>query len=174
MDGGSRLTTEAKLRPYEAMFLVHNKEARKTHEYLEEHVRALLGKVGAKVSRFARWDQRQLAYEIKGQREGIFYLCYAEIDPSAIAALRREAELSELVLRMLVLALDRIPTEEEARKRSSTAEEAMREGEELRGEVGYDGGGDRRRGRGGGGGGGGGGMRSSEPAGAPPAENAES
>ena len=34
----------------------------------------------------------------------------------------------------------RIPTEEELRKRSSSAEEAMREGEELRGEGGYDGG----------------------------------
>src|SRR5262245_44860262 len=129
------------------MFLAYNKEARKTHEYLEEHVKALLEKVGAKVVRFNRWDQRQLAYEVKGQREGIFYLVYVEADPESIASLKREAELSELVLRMLILALDRIPTEEELRKRSSTAEEAMREGEELRGEGGFDGGrSDRRRG----------------------------
>ena len=57
-----------------------------------------------------------------------------------ISHLKREAELSELVLRALVLALDRIPTEDELRKRSSSAEEAMREGEELRGEGGFDGG----------------------------------
>jgi small subunit ribosomal protein S6 len=141
---------KARSRPYEAMFLAFNKEARKTHEYLEEHVKALLEKVGAKVVRFHRWDQRQLAYEVKGQREGIFYLCYFESDPQSIATLKREAELSELLLRMLILALDRIPTEEEVRKRSTTAEEAMREGEELRGEGGFDGGGrgDRRRGRG--------------------------
>jgi len=143
------VTAEVAMRPYEAMFLVYNKEARKTHEYLEEHVRALLEKVGAKVVRFHRWDQRQLAYEVKGQREGIFYLCYLEARTDAIGALRREAELSELVLRMLLLALDRIPSEEEMRRRSSTAEEAMREGEELRGEGGFDGRGDRRRGRGG-------------------------
>lgn len=139
------------LRPYEAMFLVFNKEARKTHEYLEEHVKALLEKVGAKVVRFHRWDQRQLAYEIKGQREGIFYLLYLEADPASIATLKREVELSELVLRSLILALDRIPTEEELHKRSNSAEEAMREGEELRGEGGFDGGGrDRRHGRSGG------------------------
>jgi small subunit ribosomal protein S6 len=155
------LTTEVRLlRPYEAMFLLSNKEARKTHEYLEEHVKALLEKVGAKLVRFHKWDQRQLAYEIKGQREGIFYLVYFEADPSAIATLKRETELSELVLRMLLLALDRIPTEDELRKRSSSAEEAMREGEELRGEGGFDGGGDRRRGRSGGG-------RGFEPSGAP-------
>jgi small subunit ribosomal protein S6 len=156
------------MRPYEGMFLVFNKEARKTHEYLEEHVNGLLAKVGAKVVRFGRWDQRQLAYEIKGQREGIFYLVYFEADPNAITALRREAELSELVLRLLVLALDRIPSEDELRQRSHTAEEAMREGEEFRGEGGYGDGGDRRRGRSGGGGrfeGGGGGGPSAEPAG---------
>jgi len=135
-------------RPYEVMFLVYNKEARKTHEYLEEHVKALIEKVGAKVVRFHKWDQRQLAYEIKGQREGIFYLAYLEAGTDTIASLKREMELSEMVLRTLLLALDRIPTEEELRKRSTTAEEAMREGEELRGEGGFDGGGDRRRSRG--------------------------
>jgi small subunit ribosomal protein S6 len=135
----------APVRPYEGMFVVFNKEARKTHDYLEEHVKALLEKVGAKVVRFNKWDQRQLAFEMNGQREGIYYLCYFEAPTSAIANLKRETELSELVLRALVLALDRIPTEEELRRRSSSAEEAMREGEELRGEGGFDGG---RRSRG--------------------------
>ncbi len=137
--------TLARVRPYEGMFVVFNKEARKTHDYLEEHVKALLEKVGAKVARFTKWDQRQLAFEMNGQREGIYYLCYFEAPTDVIANLKREAELSELVLRALILALDRIPTEEELRKRSSSAEEAMREGEELRGEGGFDGG---RRSRG--------------------------
>ena len=144
-------TAAAVTRPYEVMFLVYNKEARKTHEYLEEHVKALIEKVGAKVVRFHKWDQRQLAYEIKGQREGIFYLAYLEAGTDTITALKREMELSEIVLRTLLLALDRIPTEDELRKRSTSAEEAMREGEELRGEGGFDGGGrDRRHGRSGG------------------------
>jgi small subunit ribosomal protein S6 len=142
-------TAPARVRPYEGMFVVFNKEARKTHEYLEEHVKALLEKVHAKVVRFTKWDQRQLAFEINGQREGIYYLCYFEAPTDAIAHLKRESELSELVLRALILALDRIPTEEELRKRSSSAEEAMREGEELRGEGGFDGGGRRPRGGGG-------------------------
>ena len=43
-----------RVRPYEGMFVVFNKEARKTHEYLEEHVKALLEKIGAKISRFTK------------------------------------------------------------------------------------------------------------------------
>lgn len=158
---------EVRLRPYEAMFLVFNKEAKKSHDYLEEHLKGLLEKVGAKISRFGKWEQRSLAYEIKGQRDGIFYLCYFEIDPKAISTLKREAELSELVLRVLILALDRVPTEDEERRRAAAVEEALREGEEQRGEGGFDGGGgggggggDRRRGRGPRGDGGGGGEPS--------------
>jgi small subunit ribosomal protein S6 len=149
--GSGAASSAAQLRPYEAMFLVFNKEARKSHDYLEEHLKALLEKVGAKLSRFVKWEQRSLAYEIKGQRDGIFYLCYFEADPKSIATLKRETELSELVLRMLLLALDRIPTEDEERKRATAVEEALREGEEQRGEGSFDGGGggDRRRGRGG-------------------------
>ncbi len=147
------MSSEVRMRPYEAMFLVFNKEARKSHDYLEEHIKSLLEKVGATVSRFNKWEQRSLAYEIKGQREGIFFLTYFEANPAVIGTLKREAELSELVLRMLVLALDRIPTEDEERRRATSVEEALREGEEQRGEGGFDGGGERgggerRRGRG--------------------------
>ncbi|MSR45610.1 MAG: 30S ribosomal protein S6 [Planctomycetes bacterium] len=145
--------TATRLRPYEAMFLVFNKEAKKSHDYLEEHLKALLDKVGAKLVRFGKWEQRSLAYEIKGQRDGIFYLTYFEVDPKAITTLKREAELSEFVLRVLILALDRVPTEDDERRRAGSIEEALREGEEQRGEGGFDGGGgggggDRRRGRG--------------------------
>jgi small subunit ribosomal protein S6 len=92
----------ARTRAYEGMFVAFNKEARKTHEYLEEHIQALLTKVGAKVVRFHKWDQRQLAFEINGQREGIYYLVYFEAPTDVIAHLKREAELSEPVLRALV------------------------------------------------------------------------
>lgn len=148
-EASAQSAATATLRPYEAMFLAFNKEARKDHGYLEEHIQGLLAKVGAKVVRFHRWDQRQLAYEIAGQRDGIFYLCYFEAPTSAVAPLRREAELSDLVLRLIVLALESIPSEDELRRRSSSTEEAMREGEELRGEGGFDGGERRRRSSGG-------------------------
>lgn len=117
--------------PYEGMFVVHNKEAKKDHDYLEEYIRGVLDKVGATVVRLAKWDERQLAYEIEGQRDGIFYLCHFESEGSRIADLRREARLSEVILRLLVLKLDEIPSEDEVRRRSGRAvkeEETKEEG----------------------------------------------
>jgi ribosomal protein S6 len=92
----------ARTRAYEGMFVAFNKEARKTHEYLEEHIQALLTKVGAKVVRFHKWDQRQLAFEINGQREGIYYLVYFEAPTDVIAHQARGG--ASIVLRALVRA----------------------------------------------------------------------
>ncbi len=110
-------------QPYEVMFVVYNKDGQKNHGYLEEHLRGLLARIDANVVRINRWDERQLAYEIKGQKEGIFYLAYFEADGEKIAQLRRDSGLSEYVLRLLVLRLDRIPTEEEVRAQSGAIEE---------------------------------------------------
>ena len=109
------------MNPYEGMFVVYNKEAQKEHDYLEQLVTGLLEKVGAQLVRLTKWDERQLAYEINGQRDGIFYLAHFEAPGDAIAALKREAELNEIVLRLLVLRLDRIPTEEEVDRKSGRA-----------------------------------------------------
>ena len=115
--------------PYEGMFVVYNKEAQKTHDYLEQHIRDVLTKVGATVVRLSKWDERQLAYEIKGQRDGIFYLCYFDSEGGKLADLRREAELSEIILRLLVLQLDEVPSEEEVLKRSGRSRKESEEAE---------------------------------------------
>ncbi len=109
------------------MFVLFNKEAQKDHDYLEEHVKQLIDKVGGTVKRLSKWDERQLAYEINGQRDGIFYLCFFEAEGSVIAELRRECELSELVLRLLVLRLDKIPSEEDVRRQSGRRAEKEEE-----------------------------------------------
>ena len=109
---------EQGLNPYETMFVVANKEARKSHDYLETHIRELVEKVGGRVARIDKWDERQLAYQIDGQKEGIFYLGFVEAEGSAITNLKREAELSELILRMLVLRLDKVPDQEEVDRQS--------------------------------------------------------
>jgi ribosomal protein S6 len=107
------------------MFVVYNKDAQQSRDYLEEHLKRMLSKVGAELIRMTKWDERQLAYEINGQTDGIFYLTYFEASGSAIKDLRREAELSEIVLRLLVLHLDAVPAEEDVkgpRRRSEESE----------------------------------------------------
>ncbi len=131
--------------PYEAMFLVdpvkHGEDAAGT----EKVVSALLEKHGAKVTRFEKWDDRKLAYDIKGHKRGIYLLALFEMPGANLNALRGDCELNETILRQLILRLDTdIPTylEQCAKYQEKTREElesrraARREDEEREGEEG--------------------------------------
>ncbi len=52
------------------------------------------------------WGRRRLAYEINGQREGLYVLFYADIDADAIDELDRNFRLSNSVLRHLIVRPD--------------------------------------------------------------------
>lgn len=132
--------------PYEAMFLVdpvkHGADAAGT----EKVVSTLLEKHGAKVTRFERWDDRKLAYDIRGHKRGIYLLALFEMPGNNVSALRDDCELDETILRQLILRLDTdIPTylEKCAKYQEKTREElesrrAARRDDEEQGEEGID------------------------------------
>lgn len=93
--------------PYEGMFLVDPVAHAADPEGVEKSVRALLEKHGAKVHDFARWDERKLAYEIKGHKRGVYLLSRFEIPGGNVDALAKECRITETILRQLLLRLDR-------------------------------------------------------------------
>jgi small subunit ribosomal protein S6 len=112
--------------PYEAMFLVdpvkHTADAAAT----EKVVSGLLEKHGAKMHRFERWDERKLAYDIKGHKRGVYLLALFEMPGKNLRPLRDDCELTEMILRQLILRLDTdIPTylEQCAKYQEKTREE---------------------------------------------------
>lgn len=52
------------------------------------------------------WEERKLAYPIRGQRKGTYWLNYFKIESDKIPALERECQLSESILRALILKVD--------------------------------------------------------------------
>ncbi|MFH0944189.1 MAG: 30S ribosomal protein S6 [Planctomycetota bacterium] len=94
---------------YEGMFLTHNKEARKETDYLAEHVKELIEKAGGEIAQMARWDERRLAYPVKGVTHGVYYLTYFTGDAGTDSRLRSGVRLSNLILRHLTLKLDKLP-----------------------------------------------------------------
>ncbi len=88
---------------YEGMFLFDSNLAGKDWPGLENHVSDLLAKNGAEVVYSERWPDRKLAYELKGCRKGTYYLVYFKAPPPSIPAIRRDCEISERILRLLVV-----------------------------------------------------------------------
>ena len=94
---------------YEAMFLLDNQVVREDWKKAKSVVTDLLKKHGGRVSCARRWDERRLAYPISRHRRATFCLAYYEMPDEGITALRRDLDLSENILRYLILAKDQVP-----------------------------------------------------------------
>jgi small subunit ribosomal protein S6 len=109
--GLARETVLDRTRTYECMCLLDNREVRKGWEPLKATVAGLFTKHGAEVLSARRWDERRLAYPINGQQRGTFLLTYVKVGTDQLAAIRRELQFSEPVLRTLMHVCDDIPQE---------------------------------------------------------------
>ena len=116
------------MHPYEGMFLVDPTMHTADTEAVENTVKALLEKHGAKISQFERWDERKLAYEINGHKRGIYLLSYFEMPGENVDAMRRETRIIESIVRQMIVRLDDdIPTYLE---KSAKYYDTMREDQE--------------------------------------------
>ena len=98
-----------RVNTYECMCLLDNREVRKGWEPLKDAVAGLFTKHKAKVLSSRRWDERRLAYPIKGQLRATYLLLYIEIATSELPGLRRELEFSDAILRNLITDCLEVP-----------------------------------------------------------------
>jgi len=78
---------------------------------IKAEVDRLMERAEATVLACGKWDERRLAYEIRGVKRAVYVLTYFEADPGKIAALERDAELSESIVRYLVVRADHVTEE---------------------------------------------------------------
>jgi small subunit ribosomal protein S6 len=99
-------------RTYEIMYLLDNNAVRAGWNEAKAAATGLIVKHGGKVLSARRWDERKLAYPIKQRRRGTYLLAYGELGPDGVATLRRELDLTESVLRYLILSAEAVPAQE--------------------------------------------------------------
>lgn len=52
------------------------------------------------------WEERRLAYSVKGHKKGTYWLAYFRLPAAALAGIRQHLQLSETILRMLFVKVD--------------------------------------------------------------------
>ncbi|MCK4601083.1 MAG: 30S ribosomal protein S6 [Phycisphaerae bacterium] len=119
---------------YEGMFLVD--AGSPDFEASSQPVRTVLERSEAELLAIKPWDERRLAYEIKGRKRGLYVLTYFKLDPAKVTELERDVELNEDILRMLVLRRDHLTDEQINAQTPAMAVERMAdaEGDEKAGE----------------------------------------
>jgi small subunit ribosomal protein S6 len=92
-----------------------------------EHIKDVLAKGGSNVTSLVKWDERRLAYDIKGNKRGVYFLARFYCDGTKVKEIERDCRLSEKLLRALITRNDEL-TEEQM----SNAEAAQRTADEAR------------------------------------------
>jgi len=75
-------------------------------ENLLNRVKGYLAQADADVLSFKSWGLRRLAYTLKNQKEGQYYLVQCAMVPEKVSEFRRSLTLAEGVLREMVIRVD--------------------------------------------------------------------
>lgn len=122
------------LRKYEGMFLL-DPATTTDWESAQAELTRLLGRIDARLIASTKWDERRLAFEIGGRKRGLYALAYFEADAGKIGELERDAQLSEAVLRCLVVRVDHM-TEEQMQQVGPRASDEYEDDDDDRGRRG--------------------------------------
>ena len=98
------------MNQYEGMFLF-DPTFGSSVENCESEVRRLMERAEAELLFCRKWDERRLAYRIKGRKRGVYVLVYFRSLPDRITGLERDVKLNENILRLLVVRADGVSRE---------------------------------------------------------------
>lgn len=109
---------------YEGMFLF---DAGRVSEWsaVEQELTRLFERIGATQRVAIKYDERKLAYEIKKRKRGLYVLVYFEADSQKIGELERDARLSEVLLRVLILRAEGVTDERIEELKSKPADQSI-------------------------------------------------
>ncbi len=107
---------------YEGMFLFNNAALSSDLKQAVEHVKEILDRAGADIQAIHKWDDRRLAYPIRGQKRGLYILAYFHVAGVQIANIERDINLSEYLLRGMILKAEHMGDVELQQARDKAAQ----------------------------------------------------
>jgi len=90
-------------RLYEGLFLIDSAKAAADWDGVLTAATTILERAGAEIVSIRKWGERRLAYQIKGVERGTYILTYFNVDGQKISQIERDVQLSELIMRALIL-----------------------------------------------------------------------
>jgi small subunit ribosomal protein S6 len=91
---------------YEGMFILDSNRYGRDPETVSGQIPAMIEKLGGEMLVSRLWEERRLAYAVKGQRKGAYWLTYFRLDAGQLGDLRRQCQITEDILRVLFLKVD--------------------------------------------------------------------
>lgn len=90
---------------YEGMFILDANRLARDREGLPRTLVSAIEEAGGQIELSRLWEERRLAYPIKGQRKGAYWITYFHLPTTNLDGLTRQMELLDGVLRHLFIRL---------------------------------------------------------------------
>ena len=118
---------------YECMFIFNANAYARNPAGVGKAVEDLVASIGGEILASRLWNEQKLAYPIKGNRKGAYWLTYFRADSAEMTKFNRGCQLNDSILRHLSIRLDPRLVEPMVAvaqgKTPAAAEEAAAEGE---------------------------------------------
>jgi small subunit ribosomal protein S6 len=88
------------------MFLLDSNRYGRDPEGVSGQIPAMIREAGGEVLVSRLWEERRLAYSIRGRRKGTYWLTYFRLGGRKLADLKRQSQLSDDILRVLFIKID--------------------------------------------------------------------
>jgi small subunit ribosomal protein S6 len=135
----------AEKKLYEGMFLVDSAKAASDWDGVNDAINKILEKAGAEIVSMRKWDDRKLAYDIRSTSRGTYLLCYFKVDGREIQGIEKAVQLSESIIRVLILSTEQMSQEDidkdtpaakaEKEKEKAVSEQAQQDEQEPAAEA---------------------------------------
>jgi small subunit ribosomal protein S6 len=116
---------------YEAMFLVDSADAGSDWDGVIAAITKILERAEVEIVSMRKWDDRRLAYDIKGKSRGTYLLCYFRSDGQMNQEIEKAVQISERIIRVLILSVDWMTAEDIEKDTPSTKAEKEKEDREA-------------------------------------------
>lgn len=91
---------------YEGMFILDAGRYGRDPEGVAGQIPKMIEEAAGQILVSRLWEERRLAFPIKGQRKGAYWLAYFRLDGTKLREIRRKCQLSDTILRSLILKVD--------------------------------------------------------------------
>jgi len=90
---------------YEGMFIFDANRLARDPQGLPDAVGEMITAAGGELEVSRLWEERRLAYPIKGHRKGAYWITYFHLPPSQVSPLTKQCEIKDGILRQLFVKL---------------------------------------------------------------------
>jgi small subunit ribosomal protein S6 len=88
------------------MYILDSARFQRDPDGVQTQLEDMIRKPGGEILVSRLWEERRLAYPIKGHRKGTYWLIYFRLDSEQVNPIKRLCQINESILRTLFLKVD--------------------------------------------------------------------